>query len=112
MGRWATAGSHSLLYKEVPKGMNTVYHDFVVARHQIWEKRQLGLPAPWATDPLLNTRKFTNVFRVLDAGTQFVIRELFPDTTYQTALMRAFLYRYTNRPEPWELSVKSSVLIR
>ena len=76
---------------------------FVVERHRIWEQRQAGAPQPWTDDPILATRKFTNVFRVLDPGTQFLLTELFePDLDPRDTLMRAFLYRHTGRVETWE----------
>ena len=56
-----------------------VYRAFVIERHKIWERRQAGEPGPWTRDPILASRKFTNVFRVLDPGTQFVLTDLFPD---------------------------------
>ena len=77
---------------------------FVVERHRIWEQRQAGAPQPWTDDPVLATRKFTNVFRVLDPGTQFFLTDLFePDIDPRDTLMRAFLYRHTGRVEIWEL---------
>ena len=77
---------------------------FVVERHRIWEQRQAGAPQPWTDDPVLATRKFTNVFRVLDPGTQFLLTDLFePDIDPRDTLMRAFLYRHTGRVEIWEL---------
>lgn len=77
---------------------------FVVERHRIWEKRQAGAPPPWTDDPILATRKFTNVFRVLDPGTQFLLTDLFePGISPRDTLMRAFLYRHTGRVETWEL---------
>ena len=80
-----------------------LYLDFVHNRHEVWEKRQRGEAAPWTDDPIIANYKFTNVYRVLDHGTQFVLRLLYEDEpSYSTALFRAFLYRYTNRPEPWE----------
>lgn len=81
-----------------------LYTEFVKERHDIWWARQQGKPQPWTTDHVLATRKFTNVFRILDAGSQFVARDLLHgDDTLKSedALMRCFLYRYTNRPEPW-----------
>jgi hypothetical protein len=76
---------------------------FVVERHRIWEQRQAGAPQPWTHDPVLATRKFTNVFRVLDPGTQFLLKEMFdPDLSPRDTLMRAFLYRHTGRVETWE----------
>lgn len=84
--------------------MANVYVEFVLERHKIWQLRELGMPAPWTTDPVLHSRKFTNVFRVLDTGSQFLLRELLedPDITAEDALFRSYLYRITNLPEPWE----------
>jgi hypothetical protein len=84
--------------------MAITYLDFVVERHRIWSQRQAGEPAPWTSDPILASRKFTNVFRVLDVGSQFLLRELLQrdEPSYEDTLMRCFLYRFTNRPEPWE----------
>lgn len=80
------------------------YRDFVVQRHQIWSQRQAGAPAPWASDPILQTFKFTNVFRVLDAGSQYLLTQLLTgdDVDWRTALMRSYLYRITNLPGVWE----------
>lgn len=77
---------------------------FVEARHQAWTARQLGLSPPWTHDPIVKNHKFTNVFRVLDHGSQFLLRELIsdPDMEPENVLMRCFLYRHTNRPEAWE----------
>jgi hypothetical protein len=76
---------------------------FVVERHRIWEKRQAGLPQPWTEDPILASRKFTCVFRVLDPGTQFLLTDLFePGLSPRDTLMRAFLYRHTGRIETWQ----------
>lgn len=76
--------------------------DFVVERHQIWESRQVGAPQPWTDDPVLATRKFTNVFRLLDPGSQFVIKDLLePGLPDEEFLMRCFLYRHTNLPSAW-----------
>lgn len=76
------------------------YLTFVPERHRIWEARQAGTPGPWTTDPILAGRKFTNVFRVLDPGSQFVLTDLDSDNPLDT-LARLFLYRYTNLPATW-----------
>lgn len=80
--------------------MIDIYKAFVRDRHSIWARRAEGLPPPWTNDPILATQKFTNVFRILDRGSQFLYG-MIAGTDYHTALFRAFLYRYTNRPEPW-----------
>lgn len=83
--------------------MKQAYLDFVVDRHSVWAQRQNGLEAPWTGDPILAARKFTNVFRVLDTGSQFLLKELLNDPKCDpaTALMRSYLYRITNLPDPW-----------
>lgn len=85
--------------------MFETYKSFVRSRHEAWLHRQLGESPPWTTDQVIRKHKFTNVFRVLDRGTQFVVKELLyreKDIDKNDALMRCFLYRYTNRPEPWQ----------
>lgn len=77
-----------------------VYLDFVVERHRVWEARQRGLEAPWTNDPVLASRKFTNVYRVLDPGSQFILTDLLCDNEFEF-LARCLLYRITNRPEAW-----------
>lgn len=76
---------------------------FVTERHRIWGQRQAGAPQPWTADPVLATRKFTNVFRVLDPGTQFILTDLAdPELEPRDQLMRLFLYRHTGRVETWQ----------
>jgi len=84
--------------------MFQTYLDFVVERHRIWEMRQLGIPAPWTQDPILQTNKFCNVFRLLDHGSQFVARDLLgdPELPGEEVLLRAYLYRMTNIPDAFE----------
>jgi hypothetical protein len=79
------------------------YFSFVVERHRVWEQRQQGLPGPWTADPILASRKFTNVFRVLDPGSQFIF-DLEEDDNREErdVLMRLFLYRHTGRVEAWQ----------
>jgi hypothetical protein len=76
------------------------YEFFVRERHRIWEARQAGEPGPWTEDPVLATRKFTNVFRVLDPGSQFVFQLAHPNPAEE--LLRLFLYRSTGSIPAWE----------
>lgn len=78
-----------------------LYFAFVRQRHDIWEKRQRGERGPWTANPFL-WKKYTNVFRVLDVGSQYVVKMVQDAPTPNDAMARAFLYRYTNRPETWE----------
>lgn len=82
-----------------------LYLRFVEERHHVWRRRMLDPDAaPWTGDRVIATKKFTNVYRVLDHGSQFVVRELlYSDSPApEDALARVFLYRYTNTPRPWE----------
>lgn len=74
--------------------------DFVKERHAVYTRRMAGEPGPWTEDPILRSRKFTNCFRWLDPGSQFVITDLMCDDP-ETFLVRCFLYRHTNLPEAW-----------
>jgi hypothetical protein len=86
---------------DVDAGMT--FLDFVVERHKVWEKRQHDKCQPWTDDPILNSRKFTNVFRWLDPGSQFVITDLLePGLPPEEFLFRCFLYRHTGRIEVWQ----------
>lgn len=77
-----------------------LYMHFVRERHGVYLARQAGLPQPWTEDPVLASRKFTNVFRVLDPGSQFVFELDTDDPRDQIA--RLFLYRITNLPATWD----------
>src|SRR5699024_8317428 len=75
------------------------YAAYVEERHRIWELRSLGLPAPWTRSPILAARKFTNNFRILDTGSQYVLRMVQDAEDPMDVVLRAFLYRFTNLPE-------------
>lgn len=79
------------------------YDAFVRARHEVWRARRHGQPqSTWTTDPILRARKFTNVFRVLDPGSQYALALAADAEKPLTALGRVFLYRYTNLPRTWD----------
>lgn len=79
------------------------YLYFIRERHAVWERRSSGEPGPWSDDAILASKKFCNMFRVLDWGSQYLARELLAgETDEREVIFRAFLYRHTNRPEPFE----------
>jgi hypothetical protein len=45
------------------------YFQFIKNRHAIYLRRQRGDAWPWTSDKILQTYKFTNIFRELDTGT-------------------------------------------
>lgn len=84
--------------------------DFIKERHAVYTRRMDGLPGPWTEDPILRSRKFTNVYRWLDPGSQFVITDLlaYDIPEPETFLMRCFLYRHTNLPEAWRAYLRDT----
>ena len=79
--------------------MMSLYRVMVVERHKIWLARQENQPQPWTADPVLMNRKFTNMFRVLDPGSQFVFD--LDDNDPVTVIARLVFYRITNKPSTW-----------
>ena len=67
---------------------------YVAERLAIRERRALGLPGPWTTDPILRDWKFTNVKRAWDRTTQqiggWVVR------THELAPLNLALARFVN----------------
>ena len=45
---------------------------FARERHEIYLRRQAGLPKPWTQDAILQQYRFCNVYRELDAVTQWI----------------------------------------
>ncbi len=84
-----------------------LYRDFVIERHKIWQRRQDNEPGPWTRNTVLANRKFTNMFRLLDPGTQFVMTDLLTDDPADF-ITRCVLYRITNRPQTWQ-AMRSSL---
>lgn len=84
---------------------------FAKARHRVWE----GKPTK---SRILTTRKFTNVFRVLDRGSQYLLnlqaaydksdspRGAGRDALSQLAL--SYFYRQVNRPDTMEAIIEAN----
>lgn len=77
-----------------------LYIHFVHERYAIYLARQEGRPQPWTEDPVLASKKFTNVFRVLDPGSQFIFGLDTEDPL--DVVTRCVLYRMTNLPATWD----------
>lgn len=76
---------------------NDEYIQYINERHSIWKKRFVQkLDKPWTKDPILQTYKFTNVFRQLDKGT-IALRELLKGQTNPVLILFNIIwYRYFN----------------
>lgn len=87
----------------VDSDMLAKYDRFIAERHRMWERRILAKePGPWTDEPILRERRFLNMFRVLDHGSQFVVKNFTREGDEGNLLARALLYRLTNRTDWWE----------
>lgn len=65
---------------------------FAKARHRLWEGKE-------TKSRILTTRKFTNVFRVLDRGSQYLLGLMNIADTPIDRLALSYFYRQINRPD-------------
>ena len=72
----------------------------------MYYRRLRGEPAPWTSDSILKTYRFTNTYRVADRVSQYLIREVQyhpsrPQTS-QELFFRTLLFKVFNKIETWE----------
>ncbi|KAM6499548.1 hypothetical protein JOM56_005056 [Amanita muscaria] len=78
---------------------------FSAERKAIDDRRRASEKFPWSDDPILNTYPFCNTYRVLDKGTQFLIREVIEkgSQTPEELVFRVVLFNTFTKIETWEL---------
>jgi len=74
---------------------------FAKARHRVWEGRP-------TKSRILTTRKFTNVFRVLDRGSQYLLELMNLHDDPLNRLAVSYLYRQINRPDTMDAIVQAN----
>jgi hypothetical protein len=81
------------------------YWRFAAERQEIFFRRVLGVVAPWTADPILARYRFTNVYRVSDRVSQYLIRNVIygDDQSEEEVFFRILLFKLFNRIETWEL---------
>src|SRR6202035_695917 len=62
-------------------------------------------PPPWTRDPVLQKHRFTNVFRVVDRVSQYLISTVIPSGSEQPeeVFFRIFLFKIFNTITAWEV---------
>ena len=78
---------------------------WMTERHAIHQRRLAGQSWPWTDDPILQQHNFTNVFRVYDRVTQYIICNVIEkgDQDFHETCFRVILFRCFNRISTWEL---------
>lgn len=81
-----------------------LFWQFITKRQQVWYRRVVeGQPAPWTDDEILQDYRFTNVYRELDPGTQYVIQNILEaDASRRDKILNVMLYRLIGRLETHE----------
>jgi hypothetical protein len=74
---------------------------FVSERQKVWHRRFVEKrPPPWSDDRILRDYRFTNVYRELDPGTQYVVGKILEfDAPASDKIFNVMLYRLIGRAE-------------
>jgi hypothetical protein len=88
-----------------PTPVFDAFWTFAAERQAIFTNRRLRLDSPWTTDPILNSYKFTNVYRASDRVSQFLIRNVIysGDHDQRDVILRILLFKLFNKIETWQL---------
>ncbi|KAH9935063.1 hypothetical protein B0H21DRAFT_699281 [Amylocystis lapponica] len=83
--------------------LDTLFY-FLAERHQILQRRIAGDPQPWTEDSILEAYPFTNVFRVYDRTTQYILQHVVRKGSkdLHESCFRVMLFRAFNKIETWE----------
>ena len=78
--------------------MRDEFFRYAIERHRIYMRRQACVPKPWTDDPVLQTSRFTNVYRELDRTTVW-FRENVRDRLRMEVevLLATVVFRWFNR---------------
>lgn len=81
-----------------------LFWQFITERQQVWHRRVIEeKPSPWTDDEILKQNRFTNVYRQLDPGTQYVIQNILEaDAPREDKIFNVMMYRLIGRLETHE----------
>ena len=82
-----------------PTAVFNAYWRFAAERQAIFLRRMENLVGPWTQDPILQRYKFTNVYRVLDRVSQYLIRTVIGGAhrADEDVLFRILLFKLFNK---------------
>jgi len=83
------------------------YFDYIKERQKIYKLKSSGAKSPWTDDLILQKYKFCNVYRHLDAGTQWYMQNIGRFQKAESpaiALWKTILYRTINNPKFFEFA--------
>lgn len=86
------------------------YIYWIVRRQQIFWSRYNHEDLSHTKDPILQQYKFTNVYRVLDRSSQYLLRNVIYNGQFYTRedmFWRIILYKHFNLPSTWEYLIET-----
>ncbi len=82
------------------------YWRFAAERQEVFFRRLHDQQGPWTNDPIISKYKFTNVYRILDRVSQYLVREVQyrEDRSQEPSeiFFRTILFKVFNKIETWE----------
>ena len=95
--------------KPTPSSVYDVYWYFACERQNIFSKRLNQYEFPWTTDPILANYKFTNVYRMTDRVSQYLISNVICNggQSMNDLFFRIMLYKLFNRISTWQFLERS-----
>lgn len=83
-----------------------LFFETMYERQMIWKRRFVdNLPSPWTENHILQTAKFTNVYRELDRSSQWQIQNILLDEklSLKNLIWKMMVYRFFNNPQTFEI---------
>lgn len=97
------AQCRSTMWPAKPTTVFDTYWYLASERQNVFFRRLAGRPAPWTSDPILATHKFTNAYRASDRVSQFLIKQVIYTGSQdpEEVLFRILLFKLFNRIPTW-----------
>jgi alpha-glutamyl/putrescinyl thymine pyrophosphorylase clade 1 len=88
-----------------PTPVFSAFWSFAAERQAIFWRRMSQANPPWTNDPILDTFKFTNVYRASDRVSQYLIQNVIyaGNQNIDEVAFRVLLFKLFNKIETWEL---------
>lgn len=103
--------THLTIYSPLSPAKVTEVYDsywkFAALRQEAFFKRIEGKSYPWSNDAIINSYRFTNVYRASDRVSQYLIKHVIYNDALPNSpkeiLFRILLFKLFNKIETWEL---------
>lgn len=88
-----------------PSIVYDTYWKFAVERQNIFLRRQQNIDYPWTQDDILDKYKFTNVYRINDRVSQYLVSNVIysGDQSIEEVFFRILLFKIFNKIDTWEI---------